>query len=60
MGGNKLVPLKEAIKVQRKVIPKVETFLKLVQFGGPIAVTLPKELKSIPKPVEKKVITAKN
>ncbi len=51
--GNKLVPLKEAIRVQQKVIPKVETTRKLVQFGGSIAVTLPKQLKSIFKKGEK-------
>jgi hypothetical protein len=51
--GNKLVPLKEVIKVQQKVIPKVETFRKLVQFGGSIAVTLPKELKSVFRKGEK-------
>lgn len=45
--GNKFVPLKEAIKVQQKIIPKIETSRKLVQFGGSIAVTLPKELKPV-------------
>jgi hypothetical protein len=44
---NKLIPLKEAIKVQQKIIPKIETSRKLVQFGGSIAVTLPKELKPV-------------
>ena len=43
---NKLIPLKEMIKIQQKIIPKIETSRKLVQFGGSIAVTLPKELKS--------------
>lgn len=51
--GNKLIPLKEAVKVQEKVIPKVETQRKLVKFGGSIAVTLPKELKNIFKKGEK-------
>ena len=45
--GNQLLPLKEAIKVQQKIIPKIETSRKLVQFGGSIAVTLPKELKPV-------------
>lgn len=45
--GNKIIPLKEAIKIQEKVIPKVETTRKLVKFGHSIAVTLPKELKMI-------------
>src|SRR5437867_8043141 len=39
--GNKMIPLKEAIRVQQKIIPKIETTRKLVQFGGSIAVTLP-------------------
>lgn len=49
----KLIPLKEAIKVQHKIIPKIETSRKLVQFGGSIAVTLPKELKPIFKKGER-------
>jgi DNA-directed RNA polymerase subunit M/transcription elongation factor TFIIS len=51
--GNKLIPLKEAIKVQQKTIPRVETSRKLVQFGGSIAVTLPKQLKTIFRKGEK-------
>lgn len=53
---NKLVPLKEAIKVQEKIIPKVKTSRKLVQFGGSLAVTFPKELKSIFKKGEKVMV----
>ncbi len=51
--GNKIIPLKEAMRVQQKILPKIETSRKLVQFGGSIAVTLPKELKSVFKKGEK-------
>lgn len=51
--GNNLIPLKEAIKVQHKIIPRIETSRKLVQLGGSIAVTLPKELKPIFKKGER-------
>ena len=51
--GNKMIPLKEAIKVQQKILPKIETSRKLVQFGGSIAVTLPRELKTVFKKGEK-------
>lgn len=45
--GKELVMLKDAIKLQKRLMPKVETSRKLIQFGGSIAVTLPKELKPI-------------
>lgn len=45
--GKELVMLKDAIKLQERLIPKIETSRKLIQFGGSIAVTLPKELKQI-------------
>ena len=45
--SNKIIPLKEAIRVQEKVIPKVETTRKLFKFGHSTAMTLPKELKTV-------------
>lgn len=51
--GKELVLLKDAIKLQEKLIPKIETSRKLVKFGGSIAVTLPKELKLIFRKGEK-------
>ncbi len=51
--GKELVLLKDAIKLQEKLIPKIETSRKLVKFGGSIAVTLPKELKSVFRKGEK-------
>lgn len=45
--GNKLIPLKEAIKAQEKIIPKINTTRKVVKFGNSIAVTLPKDLKTV-------------
>jgi len=45
--GKELVSLKDAIKLQEKLIPKVETTRKLVRLGHSLAVTLPKELKTV-------------
>lgn len=45
--GEELVLLKDAIKLQEKLLPKIETTRKLVKFGGSIAVTIPKELKAV-------------
>ncbi|MDI6826824.1 MAG: hypothetical protein QMD36_06645 [Candidatus Aenigmarchaeota archaeon] len=39
--------MKEAIRVQEKIIPKIETTRKLVKFGHSIAVILPKELHAV-------------
>ena len=44
---NELLLLKEAIRVQEKIIPRVETTRKLVKFGHSIAVTLPRELHTV-------------
>ena len=44
---NELIPVKEVIKVQEKVMPRIETTRKLVGFGNSIAITLPKELKNL-------------
>lgn len=51
--GKGLVMFKDAIKLQEKLLPKIETTRKLVKFGGSIAVTLPKELKPIFRKGEK-------
>src|SRR3989338_5154964 len=51
--GKELVLLKDAIKLQEKLLPKIETTRTLVKFGGSIAVTLPKELKVIFRKGEK-------
>lgn len=45
--GKELVMLKDAIKLQERLIPEVETTRKLVRLGHSIAVTLPKELKNV-------------
>lgn len=51
--GKELVMFKDAIKLQEKFLPKIETTRKLVKFGGSIAVTLPKELKIVFKKGDK-------
>lgn len=45
--GKDLLMVKDAIKLQEKLLPRIETTRKLVKFGGSIAVTLPKELKAV-------------
>lgn len=45
--GKELILVKDAIRLQEKLLPKIETTRKVAKLGGSIAVTLPKELKIV-------------
>jgi hypothetical protein len=45
--GEELVELDEAIRLQKKVLPKIHEVRKVVSVGSSSAVTIPKELQRI-------------
>lgn len=45
--GEELVELDEAIRLQKKVLPKVHNVRKVVSVGSSTAITIPKELQRI-------------
>ncbi len=48
--GEELIGIKEAIRMQEKLLPKIDEDRKVIKVGGSIAVTLPSQLDTIFKP----------
>jgi len=48
--GEELIGIKEAIRVQEKLLPEIDESRKVIKVGGSAAVTLPSKLGTIFKP----------